>query len=259
MSDRIALWAPLPSYKRKLRRARLHLRGLDRSVARWSAKNPNAFSVDVSDDPGPGETFASVRYNGASDPPDISPIIGDALQNMWSALDHLARELATAHGGPLTDAQAQEVAFPVIWDRARPDVSKRRLGRLHSSARAAVEGMQPYHLGTRYRDSPIWLLNELARIDRHRSLWAVPSPVTGTITLGGENVDWDPEITYFKGEEHHVAVPIDESLPIQLRVVTRLDLKFLDGPLMGESVPDSIRKLHDALVTDVVAPLERVL
>jgi hypothetical protein len=81
----------------------------------------------------------------------------------------------------MTAEQAERSGFPIVGDVDKDGFSGRgpdmfdstaghKLGTASSEARPAVKRLQPFEEGDLWNYSDLWVLNELARIDRHRSL-----------------------------------------------------------------------------------------
>ncbi|MDQ4002920.1 MAG: hypothetical protein M3259_03650 [Actinomycetota bacterium] len=106
----------------------------------------------------------------------VPTIIGDCLQNMRIALDHLAWALAESTG----EEPPRNTAFPIYLDsadfHARTNKGKpagwsglKKIEAIPDEAQAVIEELQPYH-GDDPSTHPLWILNEYSRIDRHRTL-----------------------------------------------------------------------------------------
>jgi hypothetical protein len=110
-------------------------------------------------------------------PPETLPlIIGDCMQNMRVALDHLAWALAGLSGVK----PPRNTAFPIylnpadFHDRTKKGAPTGRSGlkkiqAIPAEAQETIEELQPYHSEDPELD-PLWVLNEYSRIDRHRTL-----------------------------------------------------------------------------------------
>lgn len=110
-------------------------------------------------------------------PPIISLCFGDFLQNLRSALDYMARQLVISNGGipidePPRSGDRRLTSFP-IHDR-EPEKGIYVAGGVSEDALTVIEKLQPYHRthknGRDPVEDPLWILNDLARIDRHRLL-----------------------------------------------------------------------------------------
>lgn len=157
----------------KLYRAALHLQELKREIDAYLFSQPHS-TVLYSD-------RSSQRYllrgHLSHEPPEMLPlIVGDCLQNMRVALDHLAWALAELGG----KEPPRNTAFPIYIDRGdfhdktkkgvpstKSGLGKMRM--LPEEAQTIIESLQPYH-GDDPSMHPLWILNEYSRIDRHRTL-----------------------------------------------------------------------------------------
>jgi hypothetical protein len=157
----------------KLYRATLHLQELQREISEYLSSQPHSTAL-YSD--GSGRRYV-LKGHLSHEPPEMMPlIIGDCLQNMRVALDHLAWALAELGG----KKPPGNTAFPIyidpddFHDRTKKGVPTARSGlgkmrTLPKEAQELIEELQPYH-GDDPTRHPLWVLNEYSRIDRHRTL-----------------------------------------------------------------------------------------
>ena len=173
----------------KLDRARDHLETLGKELAAFNAGEPYRIAHEPNADGSEHIFRAEVR----KEPPlFLRVIIGDALQNMRSTLEHLAWGLT-----PLSTRQTDErsIGFPICTsrqafeqtDKNSPSGYNTRTGMhkiwtMDPKVRAAIKQLQPYMSGDPY-EHPLFLLNELARIDRHQSL-SVVGAVSPSVSYG---------------------------------------------------------------------------
>jgi hypothetical protein len=156
----------------KLSRAEEHIEALDMKVIEFLNTRPYRI---VRNDEMDG-AYEVLRVEIIRQPPDaLAVLIGDALQNLRSTLDHLAFQLAIeARGRALTAEEEREVWFPVTDDprwthfdgfvRAGPG---RRINPLFAGAQVEIHALQPCHR-TNPPDDPLWIVNHLNNIDKHR-------------------------------------------------------------------------------------------
>jgi hypothetical protein len=149
--------------KRKLERAEKHIFNLNDA---WDGfVESGAYPIESEDDPDTGDRIYRI-VNVAPIDPDFPLIIGDAINNIRSALDHLAYHLVQLGPAPI-----EKVYFPV------GNLSKEfetTLGgikeRLRSDAVKPMSEIKAYQGG---RDEILWQLNCLNNIDKHRLLLTV--------------------------------------------------------------------------------------
>jgi hypothetical protein len=120
-------------------------------------------------------------------PATWSILVGDCLQNMRAALDHLAWALAKRN---LQRQPPTSTSFPIRpSDAAYHQTYTTKSGatkyatnsgvhqtrNIEAGAQTVIEDLQPYQgwNGLSLDEHPLWMLNELAKIDRHRVLHIV--------------------------------------------------------------------------------------
>src|SRR2546427_216365 len=136
---------PFRSAWAKIERAEEHRHGLDSHIRATFDVEANRPRLGVKFDAQTGEHVLYVNRM-----PDfsafferVSLILGDALHNLRSALDHVAFNLVL---GTLTRAQVRKVQFPICdtEERFREEIRKRLPG-LRADHCAIMERYQPYH------------------------------------------------------------------------------------------------------------------
>lgn len=176
MIDRFdsALW--------KVDRARKHADDLEAEVQAFWAANP--FEVEMVGAPLTGLGHFQVKRMAAV-PKSITLIAGDAAHNIRSALDHFAWSAV-----PLGQRRKQ-TCFPVWGGTAAPaatkwkeQVSRQMLGASAELVEAVVK-LEAWDAG---RDSLLWVIHELDRIDKHRLLLPVAVAFTG-IGVNGDSYE----------------------------------------------------------------------
>ena len=160
----------------KLIRAREHLDVLSNELAAFTAGEPYRVIHEPNADLSEHIFYAKVL----KEPPQFwSVIVGDALQNMRSALDHLVWGLWPAE---FRAEFERSIYFPIYRDETAffqtsaksPSGYSFRSGmhkihKIGTKARTAIQELQPYKRRNPDEDW-LWILNELARVDRHQGL-----------------------------------------------------------------------------------------
>jgi hypothetical protein len=167
-----------PSFQIKLERADEHLKLLEEKIGIWLDSRPYT-KVDYVDLES-GDDIVRVQFKPV--PSEIPPLIGDCLHNLRCSLDYIVHALALCHTGALTEEQARIMAFPIIH---KPDGWSRGVGRLRyvsTNACDIIRNLQPYHAGEDAIVHPLWVLEQLQNIDKHRALLLTPTTHTG-VTL----------------------------------------------------------------------------
>lgn len=174
----------------KLLQARKHLETLGDELAAFDAGDPYRIIHEPNAD-GSEHIFKTQVLKQPS--PLLSSIIGDALQNMRSALEHLAWGLAFKDKG---SEPSRSTSFPIYrssaafweWSKKRgaysPGSGAHKITEItRISVRTAIEELQPYKTGK----DELYILNELARVDRHQSLRVIGG-TNCTVTQGWRKV-----------------------------------------------------------------------
>ena len=158
---------PLSLRNLKFRRAVRHLSEVRRISEAYRSSNPYETLAKADLQPG---AIAGVRI--LREPPtSISVSLGDALQDLKSALDHAVYELARL--SQATPRQLEDSEFLITEDASWYATNrKRRLGGVGPGALAFIDGLQPY-LGVddaHPHRGALRSIHQLARIDRHRHI-----------------------------------------------------------------------------------------
>jgi hypothetical protein len=152
----------------KIVRAIEHQRGLVEAVRAFLSSSP--YRVSTKTDPATRRLIYYVE-SVQDTPVEISSIIGDILQNLRSALDHLAFELFMV--GTLGKAGAgRHVCFPIFDDaNGYNSNAAGRLKGVSANVIAAIDATKPYRGG----NDVLWRIHRLNNIDKHRFLVTVGS------------------------------------------------------------------------------------
>lgn len=223
------------------------------------------YGVDF--EPQPNSPEHIMRLHAESTPDVLALVIGDALHAMRSALDHLAYALAEAHTEPLDPAAAERVEFPIFGDRPMTRAEcDRKIGAMHPDAAAIIERLQPHQRGNNYADDPLWVLYDLARIDRHRLLHLTVAQLEG-VGIGGDNLHIESMTlgAIGPGAEHGAELgrcivrPVNPGRPMKMDVTPEPEIVFQEGSRVGRPVLAELRVLHVHITKAVLPPLERFL
>ena len=167
---------------RKVDRARKHADDLEAEVRAFWAGDP----YEVETVGGPLAGGGSYRVKRTIPLPEVVPLIaGDAAHNIRSALDHLAWAAVAP------PERSVRTCFP-IWNSTAartPDKWRNQVDRQLKGASSdlieAVTKLEPWQAG---RDSLLWAIHELDRVDKHRLLLSVAVALTG-IGLDGDSYE----------------------------------------------------------------------
>lgn len=156
----------------KVTRAKEHVTNLERELRAFLDRSP--YKVAAKDDQ---VTRKLVYYvTSAEATPECLPLIaGDAVQNLMSALDHLACQLVcsdTADKPP----HPNRIYFPVADDFAKYELRKHeRMEGAHPTTLDAIDALKPFKGG----NDLLWTLYKLNNIDKHRLLFTVGAQAAG--------------------------------------------------------------------------------
>jgi hypothetical protein len=160
----------------KVERAKKHILDLDQRIRAFCDSNPYTIAAK----PHPLAAIAhTTLYVATVDPvpEDLALIIGDAIHNLRSSLDHLAWQLVEAGGG----VPNKSTYFPICQSSHQyvSAMGSGDLARIPPGAEHALFVIQPYVTGI----DTLSILHELDIFDKHRLL------ITAISTLDRWGVD----------------------------------------------------------------------
>ncbi len=151
----------------KVERAKQHVTELERACHAFLNTNP--YVVGTKQDP---QTRKLIYYVASvqAPPASIATITGDVLQNLMSALDHLAYQLVCVGMG--SDGPFYHVYFPVADSATEYQIeNSRKVKGMRPEAIRAIDAIKPYRGG----NDPLWRLYKLNIVDKHRTIITVGS------------------------------------------------------------------------------------
>jgi hypothetical protein len=161
----------LDGIRNKIERAEKHIADVGLACQGFFAANQ--YRIGHKDNPTTAERtlyMVSVPEVG----PEISVVIGDAIQNLRSALDHLAHALVVI--GTSSLGPHPHVYFPIFDSASEYKAGKmRKIQGMRQDAIDAIDATEPYKGGSLDPDDTLWCLNALNKIDKHRLLLTVAS------------------------------------------------------------------------------------
>jgi len=160
--------------ERKIDRAREHVNALDKAINRFLETEPYAAERRLKARDRIHE-YVLVRY---TEPPDcLGLLVGDAVHNLRSALDHVAFELALkgaqAIGHTMTSEQARRIQYPVVDCSTdfKSQLNRGCLRYVESVPKAFIERHQPYNLNPEHPERTVLAcLASLDNTDKHRTV-----------------------------------------------------------------------------------------
>jgi hypothetical protein len=147
----------------KTERAKQHIADLERAVRAFRDSKP--YEIGTERDPKTGYLiYQVVRADEA--PLQLSLIAGDAIQNLRTALDHLAHQLVLANGNMPTN----QTYFPICKSAEEYKAqSPRKVKGMSQAAIDLINAANPYLGG----NDLLWAIHSLNNIDKHNLLLVV--------------------------------------------------------------------------------------
>lgn len=163
--------APMDDPRLKLDWAKLHINRLENEVREFF--DGRSYVAVAEYDPKTIWHVARLKINKSTPDERWSLVVGDAVQNLRSALDHAVYRLAIASSKSDPPPDERSIEFPIFKEekgqggflaRGRPKIAG-----IDPKAAAVIEGLQPFKAGN-YAEDPLWLLQELNIVDKHRRI-----------------------------------------------------------------------------------------
>ena len=155
----------LNGVRRKIDRAKTHINDVEIVARQFCVANTDCLYPKT--DPNSGKKIFHVRFR--TQLPELLPLmIGDAVHNLRSALDHLAWQLVDANGQTPTI----NTSFPVFKKKNTKQFNS-KVSRIACGARDIIESIQPYNSG----NDDLAILSEMDNFDKHRLLIVIASTV----------------------------------------------------------------------------------
>ena len=156
----------------KVKRAKHHVDQLDEAIRVLAQEDP--YTILVKDHSEPGKRVAYVAHVEPFLPgrlSDLSLIVGDAVHNLRSALDHFVYQVVPAN-------MQESCEFPVVRQARAPTPNELKAlagGKVKGAPKGVIEAicrLEPYKGGN---GDYVWRLHYLDRMDKHRLLITVGS------------------------------------------------------------------------------------
>lgn len=163
--------------KLKLARANRHIGELESLFDTFFSDNPHRVEIINNDPDRPGLTVRGVFDRPL--PNDVATVIGDAIHNLRTALDHLAAAAVRSAG----QVPTRYTGFPIYEKEA--DFDGGHTGKLAGAPPefiTFVKGLKPYlhpKSGSGGGNIDLWVLTQLDNLDKHDIL--LPTVSVGTL------------------------------------------------------------------------------
>jgi hypothetical protein len=161
---------PLAGIDEKLRRAGEHLKTLQDEARSLLQRNSPTIGAEHADEQ---RAWFVVVESCPDVPPRFGVVLGEAIHNMRSALDHLIWQIVVACG----NTPSQWNQFPIFDSPARFQkrvVRRRERGEpsmllgVDDRTFDAIEQLQPYHVSSDRHVHALAVLRDLSNTDKHR-------------------------------------------------------------------------------------------
>src|SRR5271165_6791716 len=161
----------------KLGRAKKHMDALDALLKQFTGEK--AYTLTRYDDLEQQRHCLKIKLHDVPD--DICLTVGDLFYNMRSCLDQLVWSLAHRVGRILDPDYTQ---FPVMESDNSPCRKRFRnqTEGVPDAAREEILLLQPYHRGDAYKAHPLWRLDAMCNLDKHRRIPANGSEIIPTFS-----------------------------------------------------------------------------
>lgn len=240
---------PLLYVKMKASRADEHFKVLWGELSKWIESKP--YSVIDYDD---FEKAIHIYRIAVTRAPDVIPmLLGDFICCLRSSLDQLA--WALSHLPPIrtfTEKEERQIQFPIFKLRDATYEARRNL--FPSTVAIVIDTLQPYLRGDAFRDDPLWQLNELWTMDKHRTIPVNSNSINVHFSLDG----WEKYVRHFEyGIEVHFPIIAFYTGNVDLK--PDLGLEVLFGNFMGNfALPmGRLREINDFVRNDVIPRFTR--
>lgn len=186
----------------KLSWAKHHLEALDIEIRKFCTSS-SARAITREDDL---ENQRHILRIQLVDVPDhICLIAGDAFYNMRSALDQLVWSLARLSGIP------KRTQFPIVERLTIKSLERfnKQLSGVPPGAICEIEALQPFHRGAAFKTHPLWRLDEICNLDKHRRI-----PANGSVAdlffpdLTPEDLETGTVRLEISDDQGEVSIPI---------------------------------------------------
>jgi hypothetical protein len=143
----------------KLGRAKEHLDALNLEVAKF-LQNP--YTVTQQDDIEKSEHVLRIEQNVTPD--KVGVLVGEFAYSLRSGLDQLAWQLALLS----VDDPTKNTCFPIFTTNPVDDRFRKVVWDIPCRAVEIIKSLQPYHARDAFKVHPLWQLNALCNLDKHR-------------------------------------------------------------------------------------------
>jgi hypothetical protein len=235
---------PLLFVKMKSRRADEHFQSLEAELGKWADK-----PYTVIKEAKFKSSLYIVRVDISPTPEAIPMLLGDFICCLRSALDQLAWRLA--HLAPVrkfTEREERRIQFPI--SKVRDANYKFQRSLFPSTVAKCIDTFQPHLRGNAFRDDPLWQLNELWTMDKHRTIPISPY----SLNIGFALDRWERFVTPASSFHHYfeVAFPLGWALTGQVDLEPHISVEILFGDDSFEISRTRLSEINNFVRNDVI-------
>jgi hypothetical protein len=221
----------------KSRRAKHHLDELEAVAKEWIDSKP--YTVTHWDDFDAALQVWRVEFGDTNEL--IPMLVGDYVCCLRSELDQLAWQLAHLDTTrTFTEREERNISFLTFKQKDATYEDRRNL--FTSAVADIMDGFQPYQRGTSFGDDPLWQLNELWRMDKHRAIPVNSNSINIRFPFDG----WQ---RYVQHREYGIEVrfPLIEAYKGPVDLEPEVSIEILFGEYMGafEVSLSRLREIND--------------
>jgi hypothetical protein len=160
----------LTGIQTKIKRAKSHIQDFETARTNFFAHDPYVIATKRNPET---RQLAYYLVSVEEVPPLLGAIAGDAIQNLRSALDHLAYQLVVVGRGTSEPPEHPErISFPIFNSAEEYEAEKlRKVEGAAEDAIKAIDSVKPYKGG----NDVLWQLHRLNIVDKHRLMLTVGS------------------------------------------------------------------------------------
>jgi hypothetical protein len=224
----------------KMNRALDHIRELEDLIESW--RRLDSYRVSIGKEEHTRQNVLRFIVT-KSLPEDVALIIGDAIHNLRTALDHAAYELLCLSRASKKDLD--QTYFPFEGDRARLEAS-RKFKTIQTNnpkiAATILDIIRPYKGG----NDTLWNLNKVDNHDKHRLLVPHFQAISVTIDAlrGSEQITLQKKFQP-RARIHGSTICLPADLEIKGHREPIFDIFFGEGfPLSGQSVVEALIRMN---------------
>jgi hypothetical protein len=213
----------------KIERAKKHLSDLERELSRYRGSASTVVGTRLN--PKTGEAIAGF-HTLPRIPFDAIAASGDIIQNLRSALDHLAYQLVMVGTNDAGPKNVRRIQFPIAEDFAAYEARKGlQVEGMRDDAKLAIDGAKPYKGG----NDKLWRIHELNNIDKHRCLFTIAQDHLFV-------ADWLPSEYWYKSQELNFVGVFGDDMEKDLQ--TEMDEAFsMAGLVQSDALLPTLHQL----------------